>query len=635
MKHGFGMGTRVKRRLGRRIGATVGVVGAAFGLAGAFLVLSQTYRTQEAISVRHLETLAQAVEASFVVFDARTGQHPIQEIAAQLGNAKRVERVDVLDRHGRVRWSSEPRRRGRLAGAAALDVLTTTVSATHVEPEALETVRALRRRAACLPCHAKSADPIGAVSIVAQRRALLGDLLTYTTQAAIGVVLVSLILTALLIGILHRTVVSRLNALVDVMTAAEEGDYMVRAAVRADDEIGLLTRTFNRMIAKITDLRVEHIEQEREIVEVKDELSLKERLAQKSEQLEAANRGLSARITELSFLNRLARDLATKLDTDFTLARFCEDVTEQLPVPEVAVLMFDADTERVRALKWHGFAGERGVTDRPIDLSAGITGEVVRTRTSIYVPDTRADPRALAYRSDEDPEGTLFCVPMTYQEGVIGVLAFSSPRIDAFTATDRELLITIANQASLALANAQLFQETLELSIRDGLTGILNRRALDERFELEWSRARRDGAPLSVVMLDIDHFKHYNDEHGHQAGDDVLRRVAQLLENSLRKVDAVARYGGEEFCVILPRATKEEAEQVAKKLRRTIAEADFWRGYLQPLGRVTISCGVATTPDDTDVREELIGLADDALYGAKEGGRNRVFAIRDGRPEPV
>lgn len=622
----------VQRRIGRRVGATVGVVGTVFGLAGTFLVLSQTYRTQETISIRHLETLAHTVDASFAVFDARTGQHPIAEITAQLGNARYVERVDVLDHHGRVRWSSEPRRRGRLGEAVALEVLTTTVTDTHVEKGELTTVRALRRRSACLPCHAKSHDPIGAVTIVAERRALLGDLLEYTTQAAVMVVLVSLLLTALLTWILHRTIVSRLTELVNVMTAAEEGDYMVRATVRADDEIGLLTRTFNRMIAKITDLRVEHIEAEREMVEVKDELSLQEKLAEKSGQLEAANRRLSARITELSFLNRLARDLATKLDTDFTLARFCEDVTEQLGVPEVAVLLFDRDTERIRALKWHGFSGDRGVSDRPLELDAGITGEVVRMRAPIYVPDTVKDARALAYRRDEDPSGTLFCVPMTYQEGVIGVLAFSSPAIDAFNEDERELLVTIANQASLALANAQLFQETLELSIRDGLTGVLNRRALDERLELEWSRARRDKAHLSVIMLDIDHFKSYNDELGHQAGDDVLRRVAQILENSLRKVDAVGRYGGEEFCVILPRAKKEEAEQVAHKLRRSIAEADFPRGYLQPLGRVTISCGVATTPDDTDVREDLIGRADAALLAAKEAGRNRVFVIRDGRP---
>ena len=131
-------------------------------------------------------------------------------------------------------------------------------------------------------------------------------------------------------------------------------------------------------------------------------------------------------------------------------------------------------------------------------------------------------------------------------------------------------------------------------------------------------------------MVDIDHFKVYNDSQGHQAGDEALRRVARILERSLRKVDAVARYGGEEFAVILPRTGKAEAIEVARKLRRSVEQADFPRAYLQPLGRITISCGVATAPDDAHQLEELVKKADLALLSAKQGGRNRVYAIQAG-----
>lgn len=616
-----------KRRIGRRIGAIVGLTVAAFGLGGLFLVVQQTNQTQEAISQRHLDTLAHTIDASFAMFDPRTGRHPIEEIAAQLGAAPHVEGVDVFDRYGRIRWSSEPRRRGKLADAAALSVLThtSTTVAAPADPGRIRAIRPLRKRASCLPCHKKSSDPIGGVSIHAERRVLLGNLVSYSWEAAVLVIAFSLVLILILLALLNRTVVARLTKLVDVMVAAERGDYLVRASVDAQDEIGHLTFTFNRMLAKITDLRVEHIEAEREMEEVKDELALERALAEKSAELEDANRRLETRITELSFLNRLARDLATKLDLEFTLERFCEDVTEQLNVPEVAVLLFDKKDDRIRAIKWHGFKGDRGVIDRPFDKKTGITGEAVEQEEPVYVPDTSVGDRAVAYRSDTDRSGTLFCVPMKYQDGVIGILAFSSPETDAFSEDDRELLVTIANQAALALANAQLFQETLELSIRDGLTGILNRRGLDDRFQLEWSRALRDESDISVVMIDIDHFKKYNDQHGHQAGDTVLRRVAHLLESNLRKVDAVGRYGGEEFAVVLPRAKRSEALEVAKKLRRSIAEADFPHGYMQPLGRVTISCGVATAPQDATSREALVHRADEALLAAKEGGRNRVY----------
>ena len=205
---------------------------------------------------------------------------------------------------------------------------------------------------------------------------------------------------------------------------------------------------------------------------------------------------------------------------------------------------------------------------------------------------------------------------------------FSSRRIDAFTPSDRALYATITSQAALALANARLYKDTLELTETDGLTGLLNRRGLDKRLSLETGRTRRDGTPMSAIMIDIDHFKMYNDQQGHQLGDETLRRVARLLAHNVRQVDAAARYGGEEFVILLPRTTRTQAVEIARKLRRKVEAADFEKGYLQPLGRVTISCGVATMPDDADTADRLIDAADGALYAAKAPGRERTAAVR-------
>ena len=179
-------------------------------------------------------------------------------------------------------------------------------------------------------------------------------------------------------------------------------------------------------------------------------------------------------------------------------------------------------------------------------------------------------------------------------------------------------------KAELEAANALL----TSLAAQDGLTGLANRRAFDERLASELARAARDGSDLSIAMIDVDRFKQYNDAFGHQAGDDALRLVASVLRASSRESDFVARYGGEEMVVVMPGASPSEAVRVAERLRTNVERA------LWPLRPVTISVGTATSPSATlDARALTVG-ADEALYRAKAAGRNRVEAFEremDGR----
>jgi diguanylate cyclase (GGDEF)-like protein len=609
----------VSRSIGRRIGAIVGAATAVFGIGGLLLVLTQTFQTQETISKRLLQTLAQAVATSFKSFDTRMGQHPVGDISAELAQYPEIEALDVFDRHGRIRWSSDVRRRGKIAEAELLSILTSTpaAGAPHrvADEDEVQVILPLRKTSSCLPCHEKSPDPIGGLAVRASNRKLLAQVVEFTERAAITVVISLVLLSALLLYLIDRVVVSRLRELVGVMTKAEEGDFLVRASVSSHDEIGLLASTFNKMLAKITDLRVERIESEREMHQVMDELSLKAELAKKSEELAAANERLEARLSQLSFLNGLGRELAARLDMDYLLDLLCRRLSESFNVPGLTVLLFERSSSQLRVIRARGPGEENDVLGKPFDPDAHPGGEAVKTKQPFYAANLG------------ERRGSSFSVPLIYQDNAIGLIHFSSPLPDAFSEEHRAIFVTVASQASLALANAQLFQETLELSLKDGLTGILNRRALESRLELEWSRALRDQAPLSIVMVDIDHFKVYNDQHGHQQGDETLRRVARIIERNIRKVDAVARYGGEEFAIILPRAGKKEAIEVAKKLRRSVEQADFVRGYLQPLGRVTISCGVSTAPEDATSVEALVKRADEALFAAKSGGRNTVRAF--------
>lgn len=191
---------------------------------------------------------------------------------------------------------------------------------------------------------------------------------------------------------------------------------------------------------------------------------------------------------------------------------------------------------------------------------------------------------------------------------------------------DLELKVGERTQA-LVEANQRLSQ----LAITDGLTNLFNHRYLCEHLVLEVERSLRTGVPVAMLMIDVDHFKHYNDLHGHPAGDEILRTVARLLSEERRVNDIVARYGGEEFALLLVDAPPDVAVKLAERLRARIAEHAFPGGETQPGGRLTVSIGVAVCPNDVRTAEALLKESDAALYRAKGAGRNCVVAV-DGVP---
>jgi diguanylate cyclase (GGDEF)-like protein len=180
--------------------------------------------------------------------------------------------------------------------------------------------------------------------------------------------------------------------------------------------------------------------------------------------------------------------------------------------------------------------------------------------------------------------------------------------------------------ATTALATAAVVRSGhwLKQSASDRLTGLLNRGFFDDRLEVEFLRARRYNRPVAVAMIDIDHFKQFNDLYGHAVGDAVLKLVAEQISAGLRRTDVVARYGGEEFAAILPETDRDSAAQKAEMLRQAVEEATVAvRKAIGPVG-VTISVGVASWPDDGTTIQDVLDAADRRLYNAKQKGRNRV-----------
>jgi diguanylate cyclase (GGDEF)-like protein len=213
-------------------------------------------------------------------------------------------------------------------------------------------------------------------------------------------------------------------------------------------------------------------------------------------------------------------------------------------------------------------------------------------------------------------------LPLVSAGSPLGILVFASQTTSAFPDDDIPTLESLADICATAIQNATYFQQVEQMAYVDGLTGVFNRRLFERRIGEEIERASRYASTLSIIMVDIDHFKRVNDECGHLLGDEVLRRVSQIFQQGLRKPDICCRYGGEEFAIILPETSGTKAIHVAEKLRHLVADYEF-PGIPR---RITISAGVSDFPRCGKTRDLLVQAADDSLYLAKQSGRNCVIS---------
>jgi len=217
-------------------------------------------------------------------------------------------------------------------------------------------------------------------------------------------------------------------------------------------------------------------------------------------------------------------------------------------------------------------------------------------------------------------------VPLWHGERFMGLLLVAGATGERKMV--QRILAMLADLTSVGLNAASQVSQIRDEAERDALTGLPNRRTLMKRVERESQRARSYGSSLSLAMIDVDHFKSFNDTHGHAAGDEVLRQAARLLHANTRRTDLVARYGGEEFTIVLCGADGEQAAQHAERVREAVAGHEFTNEAGQPLGRVTISIGIATYPVNSKSVTGVFEAADRGLYQAKQEGRNRVVVYR-------
>ena len=366
-------------------------------------------------------------------------------------------------------------------------------------------------------------------------------------------------------------------------------------------------------------------EQERLLAELKvayDKISGHEHMLQAGTvALEQANEELERRLSEIFFTHEFFKALTSFTTVDDVTSLVVDGANGILGAEISCVYLLDTERWELRYAAAQGRPPQYFAEVVPVDTT--ILGRAYRDGVAVE-PDAAAVPGSSAWSNDSTDLASHAAVSLRSGERVVGVLVIGSANPREFTTAEMERLQVIGNQSSLALQNALLHEELERLSVTDRLTELYNHGYFMQHLEEEIGRAQRFGHVLSLIMLDIDDFKSFNDTYGHPHGDRVLQAVSLTITGMLREIDIAARYGGEEFVIVLPETDLEGALSVAERIRAGVERLSFEGFGIVDDVHKTISVGVATYPKHARTGAALIVAADQAMYDAKRGGKNAV-----------
>lgn len=371
-----------------------------------------------------------------------------------------------------------------------------------------------------------------------------------------------------------------------------EGNFSSKIDIKTGDELEELSDNFNKM-AVVLQTRID--------------------------MLKSASEKEQHIIRALAMLTEMMGFITSELKFETILQTFLEMTRSLLRAEHSGIFIFEGGDKELKFFKTT-MEGNDVSIDCARTMIQGRLGDVIRTAAPLRANEFEAEVPL-----NHVEIKNLIALPLTSSDNEMSALLIMANKNGGFTQDDEDMLFNFAFQAFEALA---IHEKIARLASTDGLTGLSNHRTFQERLSEEIARAKRYSKILSLVMIDIDHFKSFNDIYGHQTGDRVLKEIAKIIRTSLRTVDSPARYGGEEFIVILPETSFEDAFAIAERIRNKVSDNPF----ISETGgsiRLTISAGVACFPIDAAQENDLIKKVDEALYYSKNHGRNKVSTYQE------
>lgn len=328
-------------------------------------------------------------------------------------------------------------------------------------------------------------------------------------------------------------------------------------------------------------------------------------------------------VQRLEIINEFSRQVTSSIDTQQVIALVNEAIRAALQADTYYLGLSEGNQINLKLLYDDG----EYFTDQRVAMEGTLSGWVIKNQQELFLPDLRRELNIpgiqLVIVGKDRASLSWMGVPMNGAH-VHGLIAVGSYQPYAFDRSDLELLANLTQHVTLALDNAYHHALVEEQARLDSLTSVYNHGYFIKLLAQLASEARRSGRPLSLIMLDVDHFKHYNDSYGHLAGDEVLIQLCANIRQHIKTTDAVGRWGGEEFAIALPNADGKQAHQIAERIRQSMSAIRIRNSGPEPIPAPTISQGIAVFPNEADEIIHLIDLADNRLYYAKSRGRDQI-----------
>lgn len=332
------------------------------------------------------------------------------------------------------------------------------------------------------------------------------------------------------------------------------------------------------------------------------------------------------KILTLKALSEIGKLLTSTLDLDKVLKLVLEKVGDILSAKNWSLILVDESTKELYFEIVVGDFADK-IKNKRLKAIEGVAGWVFTHKEPLLVPNVEKDKRFSPIIDNVTGFKTksIICCPLICRNNVLGVIELINKKIgEEFTEDDLDVLIYLSDYIAIAIDNAKNFAKIQELTVKDDLTCLYNTRFFHEMLEREIKRALRKNRELSLIFIDMDHFKEVNDNYGHLYGSMLLKEVAEIIRATIRSIDIPIRYGGDEFVIILPETTKEQAGLVAERILNNIRNNTFLSEEGLSL-KLTASIGYANFPEDAKNKEELVVKADNAMYKVKNTSRNNFL----------